>query len=163
MIKLIGSGGHAKVVQEVIDTYPFWLRRTTNAVFFAIGNNRDRSREVRYYYGKLPFTRALVHPSAIISPTAVLGAGTIVMAGAVVQAHARVGRHCIINTGASVDHDCIIEDFVHIAPGVHLCGGVHVGEGSLLSVGLGFAPNAKIEPWTFVKAKRIDFEPIPGD
>ncbi len=164
MIQIIGDGGHAKVVKEVIALqYPWWKRWIYygNPAFIAVGNNRDRRKETLAWRGG--FCKPLIHPKAWVSPSARIGAGTIVMAGAVVQASARIGKHCIINTGASVDHDCIIEDFVHVAPGVHLCGGVHVEEGCLLAVGLGFAPNSKIPRWTFVKAKGIVHEPIPGD
>lgn len=163
MIRLVGDGGHAKVVREVIaEAFPSWklaLNRWfgPDYVFVAVGNNYHRRKEVNQSNG--PFI-TLIHPAAHISPTARIGMGTIIMAGAVIQANVKIGRHCIINTGASVDHDCVIEDFVHIAPGVNLCGGVHVGEGSLLAVGLGFAPNSKIDAWSFVKAKGLHVEPL---
>ena len=163
MIRLIGDGGHAKVVRDVINaSIPKWRLRMNDwfgpdYVFVAVGNNWHRRKEVHMSRG--PFI-TLIHPDAWISPSARIGMGTIVMAGAVIQADVTIGRHCIINTGASVDHDCIVEDFVHVAPGVNLCGGVRVGEGSLLAVGLGFAPNTEIPKWSFVKAKGIEIEPL---
>ena len=163
MIRLIGDGGHAKVVREVIDAqFPKWKLQLNrwmgpDYTFIAVGNNYHRRKESRIARG--PFLR-LMHPQAWVSPSAKIGFGTIIMAGAVIQANARIGEHCIINTGASVDHDCVVGDFAHIAPGVHLCGGVEVGEGSLLAVGLGFAPNSKIPAWSFVKAKGIDIEEL---
>ncbi len=165
MIKLIGNGGHAKVVREVISAqFPAWKLKLNqwfgpDYVFIAVGNNYHRRKEASMYNGKNPFIK-LIHPTAYVSPSAHIGMGTIVMAGAVIQADVRIGKHCIINTGASVDHDCLIEDFVHVAPGVNLCGGVEVGEGSLLAVGLGFAPNSKIPKWSFVKAKDIHVESL---
>ena len=163
MIRLIGDGGHAKVVRDVIAAqFPRW-RLAVNRwlgpdyVFIAVGNNYHRRKEANMSRG--PFI-TLVHPSAQISPSAIIGKGSIVMAGAVIQSHAVIGQHCIINTGASIDHDCVIGDFVHIAPGTHLCGGVEVGDGCLLAVGLGFAPNSKIPAWSFVKAKGIDIVPL---
>lgn len=163
MIRLIGDGGHAKVVRDVIDArFTGWdgvkMRYLwPDYVFIAVGNNLHRRKEARMSRG--PFIK-LIHPDAWVSPSAIIGMGTIVMAGAVIQANVRIGQHCIINTGASVDHDCVIEDFVHVAPGVNLCGGVQVGEGCLLAVGLGFAPNTKIEPWTFVRATGIEKCPM---
>ena len=163
MIKLIGDGGHAKVVREVISAeFPAWKLAVNrwfgpDYVFIAVGNNYHRRKEAHISRG--PFI-TLIHPKAYVSPTAYIGKGTIVMAGAVIQANVRIGEHCIINTGASVDHDCVLGDFVHVAPGTHLCGGVEVGDGCLLAVGLGFAPNSKIPPWSFVKAKGIHVESL---
>jgi len=163
VIRLIGDGGHAKVVRDVINAqFPRWRLLLNqwfgpNYVFVAVGNNAHRRKEVHSSRG--PFI-TLIHPDAWVSPSAHIGRGSIVMAGAVIQANVQIGAHCIINTGASVDHDCVIEDFVHVAPGVNLCGGVHVGEGCLLAVGLGFAPNTKIEPWTFVRATGIEKCPM---
>lgn len=77
----------------------------------------------------------LVHPGAVIAGNVSLGKGTVVMAGAVVGRGTRVGEHCIINTGATVDHGCVLGDFVHISPGAHLGGEVRVGDGSWLGIG----------------------------
>ena len=161
MIRLIGDGGHAKVVREVIESRSKWERRWErfgDYHFIAVGNNYHRRRESLLMRGR--GCPPLVHKTAWVSPTACLGWGSIVMAGAVIHADAVIGKYCIINTGASVDHDCRLGDFVHVAPGVHLCGGVEVGDGCLLAVGLGFAPNSKIPAWSFVKAKEIDVEPL---
>lgn len=163
MIRLVGDGGHAKVVREVIvSAFPAWKLAVNrwlgpDYVFIAVGNNSHRRKEAHSSRG--PFIK-LIHKNAWVSPSARIGMGTIVMAGAVIQANARIGEHCIINTGASVDHDCVIGDYVHVAPGVHLCGGVRVGEGSLLAVGLGFAPNMTIPPWSFVKANGITIDQL---
>ena len=76
------------------------------------------------------------------------------------QPGCRIGKHVILNTACSIDHDCVIDDYAHIAPGAHLCGNVRVGEGSLVGVGVGVAPNTKIPEWSLVKAHRIDIESI---
>ena len=161
MIKLIGDGGHAKVVREVILSRSPWARRWErfgDYQFIAVGNNYHRRREARMMRGR--GCPPLIHAKAWVSPSACIGWGSIVMAGAVIQADVIIGKHCIINSSASVDHDCVLGDFVHVAPGVNLCGGVKVGEGSLLAVGLGFAPNSEIPAWSFVKAKDIHVEPL---
>lgn len=151
MITLIGDGGHAAVIRDLIN-----LRKRIDKTFadtegtiIAVGNNRDRAREVAERKGTR-FTY-LIHPTASFSSSALIGMGTVVMAGAVVQARAIIGNHCIINTGATVDHDCNIEDFVHIAPGANLCGGVRVGEGSIIGVGVGIEPGVVIPKWSIVK------------
>lgn len=144
---LIGDGGHAKVIKSFYDC--------RNQVLIAIGDNRARKKEASAYQN---FGTA-IHRSAIVK-TNEIGEGTVIMANVVIQAGAKIGKHCIINTGASIDHDCVLEDFVHIAPGAHLCGNVHVGEGSLIGVSVGIAPNTIIPPWKLVKAARLDIVPL---
>ncbi|MBJ2187841.1 MAG: acetyltransferase [Muribaculaceae bacterium] len=154
-INLFGSGGHARVVMDIIaaggDTVGVMyddaprcggiggtpvLRAGEAAVrgplIVAIGSCRAR-RLVAERYG-VEFATA-VHPSAVVSPSATLGEGTVVMPGAVINSGASVGSHCIINTRASVDHDCRVGDYVHVAPGCTLSGDVRVGDGSWIGVG----------------------------
>ena len=155
MIHLIGDGGHASVVKEII-----WLTRMdrpSSGVFIAIGDNKDRKKEAEAIGG--PFA-VLIHPSALISDSATIGEGSIVMAGAIIQPHANIGRHVIVNSGAAIDHHCILGDYSHIAPGAHLCGGVHIGEGTLVGVGVGITPNTTVPSWSIVKAARLDVQPL---
>ena len=146
-----GNGGHAAVVRTF-----YW----DEAWIIGVGDNKARKREAERHperqYG------VAVHPTAFVSPFASIGEGTVVMAGAVIQPHARIGKHCIVNTLASVDHHSVIGDYVHIAPGAHLCGNVKVGEGSLVGVGTGVAPNTSLPAWSIIKARRIDVEPLAG-
>ena len=150
-MKLIGDGGHARVIRAVIGNAEL------EGTLIAIGDNAARKREVEAN----PDERyeILVAPSAYISSGVTVGAGTVIMPGAVVQVGARIGKHCIINTGATVDHDCVLGDYVHIAPGASLCGHVEVGEGTLVGVGVGIAPMCKIPAWCVVKARRLEICP----
>ena len=147
MIKIIGDGGHAKVVREVAR-----FHQPTNRQLIAVGNNADRKREAERLSG--PFA-LLVHPCAMVAQDVDIGDGTIVMAGVVVQPDTSIGRHCILNTNCSVDHDCILGDYVHIAPGAVLCGNVTVGEGALVGAGAVCVPGAVIPPWSLVKAGTV--------
>ena len=149
---IIGNGGHAKVVRDVLAEQPISLGDDWS--FIAVGNNSDRKKEALRNFPKRGFAR-LIHPSAVISPSTRIGPGTIVMAGCVIQADVEIGNHVIINTGATVDHDCRIGDFAHIAPGVHLCGAVEVGEGALVGVGACAVPHAVIASWSLVKAGTV--------
>lgn len=156
MIALIGDGGHAKVVRDLIEELSARGENyySMDAWFIAVGDNAARKAESlkhpSYSYA------ILVHPSAQVSNSAIIGLGSIVLENAVVQADAVVGRHCIINAGAVVTHDCRLEDYVHIAPGAHLCGGVDVGEGALVGVGVGIEPGAIIPAWSIVKREEYE-------
>ena len=158
-MKIIGDGGHAKVIRELISPHSQY---TPADVFIAIGDNASRKREAeKQAYGC--FFPSLMHSSVRFSHTASIGEGTVLMAGVIVQANARIGKHCIINTGATIDHDCVIGDYAHIAPGAHLCGNVHIGEGTLVGVGVGIAPGCKIPAWSLVKARRLEIVPLSGN
>ena len=153
MIKIIGDGGHAKVVRHVLACQPYRDWCNEEDAFVAIGNNAQRHSEVSRLAGhSFP---VLIHPSAIVAQDVEIGCGTVIMANAVVQPAVKIGRHCILNTNCSVDHDCIIHDFAHIAPGAVLCGGVTVGEGALVGAGVVCVPGAVIPPWSLVKAGSV--------
>ncbi len=77
----------------------------------------------------------IISPYAIVSDTAVVEAGAQIMAGAIVQAGARIKENTIINTGSIIEHHCSIGANNHIAPGVTLSGGVTTGEGVYIGVG----------------------------
>lgn len=145
---MIGDGGHAKVISSFFPT----------ARVIAIGDNRVR-KEVADKVSRHLWDCA-IHIRAIIDPGAEIGCGTVILEGAIIQTGVKIGKHCIINAGAVVCHDCVLEDFVHIAPGAHLCGNVHIGEGTLVGVGVGIAPNTVIPAWSLVKARRLEIEPL---
>ena len=147
-MKIIGGGGHAKVVREVIGRMGLILDDTYG--FIAVGDNASRKRKAAQNEHLLYAT--LIDPSAVVSPSATVGYGTVIMAGVVVQAEAFIGKFVILNTGCSVDHESVVENFCHIGPGVSLCGDVIVGEGALVGVGACAVPGANIKAWSVVKA-----------
>lgn len=151
MIRWIGDGGHAHAIKALLKGEQPEL----DVAFVAIGDNAARKREAEAL-GDVLFARLIFGQCF----TDEVGDGTVIMPGAVVMPGAKIGKHCIINTNASVDHDCVLEDYVHVAPGANLCGNVRVGEGTLVGVGVGVAPGAEIPPWSVVKARRINVEPV---
>jgi UDP-perosamine 4-acetyltransferase len=162
---VIGGGGHAKVVIDVLRaggwevvgyTDPSQpagsrlgevpclgddraLERALGAgvrsALVALGDNALRHRLAEAIVAMGFRLVNALHPSAQISPWATLGRGLAVMPGAVVNAAASLGDCSIVNTAASVDHDCLIGQSVHIAPGAHLAGCVTVGDQALIGVG----------------------------
>lgn len=151
---IIGDGGHAKVVRDVLRLTTF-DRLGDQWHFVAVGNNADRKEEAEAQDGHFV---TLIHPSVIRAEYCDIGGGTIIMAGVIIQPGCTIGKHVILNTGCTIDHDCEIGDFAHIAPGAHLCGGVKVGEGALVGVGVGVGPGSVIPPWTVCKAAKLDIQ-----
>jgi len=149
---VIGEGRHADVIRSFY---------TQNGSIVGIGDNRKR-KEIAEAINQGYWSSIAVHRSAIIMEGAFIDVGSVIMPNAVIGLGAKIGKHVIINTGATVDHDCVIGDYAHIAPGAHLCGHVEVGEGALVGVGVGIAPMCKVPPWTLVKARRLEMEPLYG-
>lgn len=157
-IIILGAGGHAKVIADIVlsrgDKLIGFLddnasgevlgysifgkisdvaRYAENCSFIiGIGNNQTRKKLADTY--ELRWYTAL-HPTAVIARDVKIGEGTVVMADAVVNPSSITGRHCIINTSTVVEHDNNIGNFVHISPHATLCGTVSVGE--LTHVGAG--------------------------
>ncbi|MEK5483876.1 MULTISPECIES: acetyltransferase [unclassified Viridibacillus] len=164
-IIIIGNGGHASVLTEIL------LLQQRNIIGFTAPKAEVNSYGLKYLgtdeiiknynpekvelvlglgtvqistlrqslfekMKKLRYTFVTcVHPNVIISTTAILAEGSQVMAGAIIQPHARIGENTIINTGVIIEHDCVIGAHVHIAPGTTLSGSVHIGEGSHIGTG----------------------------
>ncbi|MEG0564465.1 acetyltransferase [Anaerorhabdus sp.] len=150
---LIGNGGHAKVIADIIklnndEIVGFIVDKgydTNNALglkwlgdftvidrykedyefIIAIGSNKLRNQISELYDLKW---HTAIHPSAIIDTTCIVSEGTCIMANAVVNSSAKIGKHCIINTGSIVEHDCIVDDYCHLSPNSVICGTVKIGK-----------------------------------
>lgn len=172
-IVVIGSGGHAKVVIELLqamgepvsycvggtddadicmgipvlkgDEYLHLLRlEGFRKAFVAIGSNSVRQRLADSAVHTGYELVNAISPRAIISPSARIGKGIAIMAGAILNAECIIEDLAIINTGATVDHDCHIGYGAHIAPQCALAGTVTVGAGSFLGVGCKVIPGISI-------------------
>lgn len=178
-IILIGAGGHAKVIAELIEESGGTIEQIVDAdlsisevmgypvtveipkdrpMIIAIGNNTIRKRVADENQGA--FVTAS-HPSANISKRSNIGDGTVIMAGVSINSGTTIGKHCIINTNASVDHDCVIADFVHISPNAALAGNVTVGEGSHIGIGSSVIQGIHIGKWVTIGAGAVIIENIP--
>ena len=157
---IIGTGGHAKVVADIVlssrdhlvgfltsdnskNDFMGWpvLGKDTEyhkfADFYfaiAVGNPDVRERISNSMNGVKWYTA--IHPSASVSAVHVsVGDGSVIMANAVVNPYAQIGNHCIINSNAVVEHDNRIEDFVHISVGAELAGTVRIGKRTWIGAG----------------------------
>ncbi|MFI8711546.1 acetyltransferase [Brevibacillus brevis] len=164
-IIVLGGGGHAKVVIEILqlqgeevigftDPQPKsmilgipWIGNDqmvekyspSNVLLVnglgSVGDN-TRKREAFLFWKEKGFSFSkVIHPSAIVSPHAVLLEGVQVMAGAVIQPDTHIGSNSIINTRAVIEHDTIIGKHVHIAPGAVLSGSVTVEDDAHIGTG----------------------------
>lgn len=149
-IAIIGSGGHAKVIVDLINELNiykivgFYDDNITSKLYdivnlgkinnidnsienFIIGIGNDKIRKKIFDNNKNLKWVTLIHPSAIVSKNVTIDSGTVVCAGSIIQTDVKIGKHCIINTGCSIDHECVIGDFSSICPKATLCGQVKIG------------------------------------
>lgn len=181
-VVVLGAGGHAKVVLEILEETGHWdivgctsargpsgallnypvlgsdevlsalYRGGVRHAFVAIGDNRLRQHAIRRAR-ELGFELInAVSRRAALSSRVKMGSGIAIMASAAVNVDSILGDGVIVNTGASVDHDCLIGAYAHIGPGVRLAGGVEVGEGAFLGVGSCVIPGIRIGSWAIVGA-----------
>ena len=188
---VIGGGGHAKVVIELLEDSGAFeiagciasggpesvlgvpvlgddscLARQYAAgirkAFVAVGDNSLR-RRLSKMVADLGFQLVnAVSPRATVSRRAELRSGIAIMAGAVINSCSRIGSGCIVNTGAVVDHDCLIADWAHVAPGSSLAGNVSIGEGAFLGVGTRVIPHISIGAWATVGAGAVVIRDVPS-
>ncbi|MCR2032228.1 acetyltransferase [Anaerofustis stercorihominis] len=170
-IVVIGGGGHAKVVIDIIKKNGYEpseievlddnlevgsdilsckvagkvedvLKYNKDTKFIiAIGINQVREKISKEY--DLDYS-TFIHPSAVIGEDVIVGKGSVIMGGSVINSGSIIGNHTIINTSVSVDHDSNIDDFVHLSPGVHMGGSVSIGKGTWLGVGTSVKNNVII-------------------
>jgi sugar O-acyltransferase (sialic acid O-acetyltransferase NeuD family) len=171
---LIGAGGHAKVVIELVraaggfrlvglldprpaspallgvpvlggeELLPSLRRQGVGHAFVALGANALRQRIGEGLRGLGFVQPPAIHPAAFVAPSAQVEEGALVMARAVLGTDSRAGRLCILNTGAVVDHDGQLGEACHVGPGCALAGNVTVGARALLGVGSAVRPGIRI-------------------
>lgn len=154
-VVIIGAGGHAKVIADIIiksgdevvgflddniekdtiiiDNYKvigtiedcIKLQEDKDLFFIIALGNNYTRKDLAERYNLNYYTA--IHPKAIIGMQVQIEEGTVIMANTCINPNTKIGKHCIINTGAIVEHDNIIEDYVHISPNATLCGFVKVG------------------------------------
>jgi UDP-perosamine 4-acetyltransferase len=173
-VVVIGAGGHAKVVVELIraqgrydvvgctdpapergdvvgapilgsdDILPDLYAQGVRHCFVALGDNPLRMKVARRVTSLGFELINAISPNAIVSPTARLGHGVAVMAGAVINAATVVEDLAIINTHSVVDHDCQIGEAAHVAPRAALAGGVRIGPLAFVGAGATIVPGVSV-------------------
>jgi UDP-perosamine 4-acetyltransferase len=181
-IVLVGAGGHARVVRDLLNTLERSIRgycaiepegdlpylgndeqlldTVSPSDVYLVNGIGAVSPQANEHRDKifLKFKQhgfsfiTLIHPSAVVSSSVTLEEGVQIMAGVVIQTHVNVGPNTIINTSSSIDHDCILGKSVHIAPGVTLSGNVKIGAFSHIGVGATIIQNITVKESTLLRA-----------
>jgi sugar O-acyltransferase (sialic acid O-acetyltransferase NeuD family) len=181
---IIGLGGHAKVVADIIQkskqeitgvwddnplvrtfmqhgvlgTIEEFKDQQSGQFIIAIGDNRVRKKMATSF---APCTVNAIHPSSEIASTAKIGFGNVILPNVSVNAAAIIGDHVILNTNASIDHDCMVADYVHISPQVGIAGNVQIGEGTQVGIGASVIQGIKIGKWATIGAGAVIIRDVP--
>lgn len=185
-IIIIGAGGHAKVIADIIYKYgdnligflDDNLSLQGKKIYLdkkVIGTTKDIDKYKEYYFvigiGNNSIRKKInnennlklytaIHPSAIIAQDVKIGTGSVIMAGVVINPGTVIGKNCIINTCSSLDHDNLLEDYVHISPGAHLAGTVSVKEGTWICTGATIINNITIAQNNIIGAGSVVIKDI---
>lgn len=175
---VIGAGGHAKVIGEIIqscqdiligylddnqvgegiigttaDIQKIHEQDEEIEFIIGIGNNKIRNKIYKEYPQMNYYTA--IHSSAIISPSAKIGAGSVIMANVVINANSIVGENCIVNTATVIEHDCTIENGVHLSYCVTIGAESKIGKEAYLDMGAIINRNVTIDPYQKIDIKEI--------
>lgn len=188
-LKIVGCGGHSKVVIDALSLYAPSLKLTfcdrnkdllgteingipvdstmetlsdfLGYVHVAIGSNKIRQNIFNAFdLNTLFFT--VIHPAAIISKSAQIGHGAFIAARAILGPESFVGDGCIINHGAVVDHEVRIGTCAHIAPNSTLGGNVTVGNGVLVGAGAVVLQGVNLGEGAVVAAGAVVIKDVPA-
>ncbi|XGC82273.1 hypothetical protein ACES2L_07225 [Bdellovibrio bacteriovorus] len=163
-IFIVGAGGHAKVVSEIIQMQENYeivsyidesgsvasflgkpvFRNLDDLTasfpnilhgFVAIGNNSARKKWHLFLKENGYNIPWFAHPKSVVSSSSVIGDGSLVCASAVVAPSAQLAESVIINHGAIIDHDVQVGSFTHISQNSAICGAARVQEECLIGPG----------------------------
>jgi sugar O-acyltransferase (sialic acid O-acetyltransferase NeuD family) len=159
---IFGSGGHARVIAEMLprDYSPIFLENENvpegiTLGIIGVGDNILRKKIAEKVLAKYPAFEfaTIVSKTAFISPSAKLGVGSVVMPHSIIHTSANIGKHCIVNTAAVIEHDntfgdyssiasnaatggdCVIGELAFIGLGASVKHGITIGKNSLIGVG----------------------------
>lgn len=164
-IIIIGNGGHASVLSEILleqkrkiigFTAPQKEKNSFDIPYIgkddeifqyemneidlvlgigSVGNTTIRQNLFHSFKNRGYRFSNVIHPKTIIAPSVKFGEGVQVMAGAIIQTNTKLADNIIVNTGAKIDHNCQIGSHVHIAPGSVISGGVTIKNSTHIGAG----------------------------
>ncbi len=182
---LIGSGGHALSVIDIIESekkYKIFGIINNNKVnvtnYNVIGNDNDLT-EIKHkcvnavigighmgnekardqVYSKLKDLNfnlpSIKSPISHISKSSIIEEASIIMHHAVIGPKVEIGKNSIINTNSTIEHESIVGTNVHISTNVTLNGRVKIGDGTFIGSGTIIKQGVSIGKNCFIKMGSI--------
>ena len=189
-LKIIGCGGHGKVVIDALslcdhsfqtslcddneallgtELYGLSINSTIESLahfkgfaHVAIGDNQIR--QAVYKLLNLDITLlTIIHPAALISKFARIEPGTFIAAKALLAPESFIGKGCIVNHGAIVDHEVTVGSGSHLAPNCTLGGNVTIGKEVLVGSGATILPGLVIGDRAIIAAGAVVIENVKAN
>jgi sugar O-acyltransferase (sialic acid O-acetyltransferase NeuD family) len=188
---LLGSGGHASVLFEVLslldekprgmvdkqpkrffencsywgdDVYLDGLEPSHFKLVNGIGRNgrQNRRAEIFQNFKAKGFDfLSVIHPAVILARDVSLDEGVQLMAGVMIQPNVQIQKNVIVNTGALIEHDSYIAEHVFIGPRATICGEVCIAAHAFIGAGAVILPGVKIGKNAVIGAGAVVLEDIP--
>lgn len=191
-IVIIGAGGQARVVYEVLKytkgievvafvdvtkgknaflglpvvtegDIPRLMDEGVKGFIVAIGNNKVRAMRFDEFLSRGLEPINAIHPTAHIAHDVEIGNGVLISPGATIITGSKIGNNVIINTGVIVEHENIIEDHANISSGTSMAGKVTVKEGTFIGMGCAVAPELTIGKNVVVGAGTVVLKDVPDN
>lgn len=171
MIKIIGDGGLAREMQQLVRVIhgesaellspkaeaatTYWGRTVIGlghasirlAVF-------TRLREIADF-------QTLVHPRADVGDTTSIGPGAVITSGVVTTTDVMIGAGVLLNWNVTVGHDAVIGACSVVNPGASISGGVRIGDGVLIGTGANIIEGLTIGDGVVVGAGAVVTRDVP--
>lgn len=173
-VLILGAGGHARVIAEILTvkneytivgfvddkikpgTVIFKDKKVLcglagiddlkkKAQFFIAAVGNNTLRE-DFFKTAVTYFKPLtiIHPFSCVAESARIGEGTVVLAGSVISSNCIIGSNTIINSMVLADHDSIIGDHCHIAQGSVLGSNVHISSRKFTEIAAAFPSFSKL-------------------
>jgi len=156
-IVVIGRGGQARALKDVIDSITSYSISRTGRLFvkefvdydnlrieakanYVIGFGSLKNIEMREkIYNKVldggGNVVTIISPTATVSSRAHIGAGTTVMPRAFIGPGVKIGCNCLVNTGSIIEHDSEIGDHSLVLTNSTINGGCKIGQKCMIGSG----------------------------
>ena len=182
---LIGAGGHANSVLEIIEENKKYqilgfldnkkknifcgykilgkdnlLKKYSKncSAFISIGQIKNYKIRTNIFNKLILLNYDLpsfTAKSSFLSKNSSIGSGTILMRNVIVNANSSIADNCIINNNALIEHDVIISSNCHISTGVIINGNVKINKNSFIGSGSIIKEGVKIGKSCIIGAGKV--------
>ena len=175
---IIGDGGHAFEVSELID---FILGKASTRLnqkeellhlqdgdvsesnlFVGIGNPEIRVKILERWSGHLDCFPILQHPKTYVSKSSRISNGCILQFGVVLSSFALLGSGVLLNWNSTVGHHTEIGSGTVVNPGAAISGHCEIGSGVLIGTGARVLEGVTIGSSAIIGAGAVVTKNVPA-
>jgi len=192
-VLVYGSGGHAKVIIDAIESEGKYeitgliddfsgpvevfgykvlgryddmvklLEQGIRLAHVAIGDNKQRELKASLLKEMGFGLISAIHPFTSVARNVSVGEGAAILPGTVINPNVKVGGGTILNLNSLIGHDSEIGSFVHLSVQAACGANVTVGDGSFIGMGSTVVSGIKIGANAYIGAGSLVTKDIPND